>query len=979
MPGTPEKDTFDLAKNYTKVQFIRERPLVDFELNEAQDILRSDVEEVAKTLFGNGAVGDGLKVVSINTSNAVLIHPGVLYHNGKKIRLDDFETVTVAAPSKGRKDIIVLDYSIVDIDSTDDANIISSEIGQETATRKKLLVEFSAISSFDTTNPNSPTIPNPSAGVTRIPLAEIRRYSGVTKIEKTNITDLRQNLRNTHLVSGGRAYNILGKIGSLTAAPAHPTHGLVDGDLITINDGSGSEVLEIIIPPGTLTLGNIGVNLLGTVRPASEVKDAIISALNTTSLLDITPVLSTTVNKIYLVAPETATTLSATLANSSNVTLSLEAFQSSNFILEIEQTQVRVAGVEYTIPEQKIVLQPNTAQTYWIDSLGALKNASNMPTDGYKVPLFRVTTDATDIISIDDLRLFPSEYQKTTNIVEKAAGTLSTFSESYFREHNTDGTHKPEAAVSGDISKANIIDLRVDPQDTPDLTVYVNPGDFPKQAGAGTNRFLGSNSPSWAAILPPSGLYRKDLLVITDTLELQILQGEVEAPTAGGTLANPYPLDKAVLAEILVHSSTTELTEDEIFDARGWVNTSIALPRIAGSRASYLFGDKATHTINDYAKIIDGQDSDVSYAMPSPGTLVSLTYSARELPDAFAYLTAIEMNVATGLRDGDTITITKTIAGVNTTYVFEFDTDSSINPANIQIGPLGASDSAALVAAAIVSAINSAGIGVGAAIASGTSIELVASYEFKLLSEDLQNAVTLSTTNFTGGERLIIQRNNIDTAALLDINTYSTIKGSKELEDLGIRFEKGDCFSIQYTNDGSRTFSNTEDLSVTLYVAFDGYPVGSERLREIHIAGPAPNNRYHNLTTGSYKRGNGSLFVTRNGKLLTAGDEYWERSPTAVEFTYVLTEGDVLKFEVIKPYENDQGEPTLREIQIASSNQQLFELTKGAYRPNRNEIQVYRNGKILISGIDFLEVGPISIRLVGYNAQAGDVFQFVVI
>src|SRR5690606_25921870 len=71
-------------------------------------------------------------------------------------------------------------------------------------------------------------------------------------------------------------------------------------------------------------------------------------------------------------------------------------------------------------------------------------------------------------------------------------------------------------------------------------------------------------------------------------------------------------------------------------------------------------------------------------------------------------LTAIAAAIGVGIEDGDTFTLDD---GINPATVFEFDTDGNVTPGNVAV-PIGASDSATLVKAAMIAAIN----GVGAAL-----------------------------------------------------------------------------------------------------------------------------------------------------------------------------------------------------------------------------------------------------------------------
>lgn len=103
-----------------------------------------------------------------------------------------------------------------------------------------------------------------------------------------------------------------------------------------------------------------------------------------------------------------------------------------------------------------------------------------------------------------------------------------------------------------------LVQLRAQPQQTPDLTLYVNPGPNPL---TGT-WYAGGNS---GAFSPPVGLASAqiDILYLDDADALQIQAG---TPVVGGSPAFPTLTPPAVpLAAVYLQTGQTTITEDDIY------------------------------------------------------------------------------------------------------------------------------------------------------------------------------------------------------------------------------------------------------------------------------------------------------------------------------------------------------------------------------------------------------------------------------
>ena len=73
------KDTLDKNKRQDKVIFQQKKPLLNYELNLAQDILSNKINDLQKMSISNNYIGDSFKVIPNAVVNEVKIKKGIFY------------------------------------------------------------------------------------------------------------------------------------------------------------------------------------------------------------------------------------------------------------------------------------------------------------------------------------------------------------------------------------------------------------------------------------------------------------------------------------------------------------------------------------------------------------------------------------------------------------------------------------------------------------------------------------------------------------------------------------------------------------------------------------------------------------------------------------------------------------------------------------------------------------------------------------
>lgn len=174
------RDTFDRSKRQNKVVFQEKKPLLNYELNLAQDILNERSIDTFKTGFGNNFVGDTFVVYPSSLPNEVYIKKGISYHNGYKIELtEDLRINTLSTPSSDRVDTIYVEWYLDEIDGTDDPSIKDSNLGFETSVQERIGFDIKLKENAEETShsldPSILTDINPD------PITETITYNNVNK------------------------------------------------------------------------------------------------------------------------------------------------------------------------------------------------------------------------------------------------------------------------------------------------------------------------------------------------------------------------------------------------------------------------------------------------------------------------------------------------------------------------------------------------------------------------------------------------------------------------------------------------------------------------------------------------------------------------------------------------------------------------------------------------------------------------------
>lgn len=179
------RDSFLESKRYDKVILQQGVPLTDYDFNESQDIQRFKLRRVVQELFGDGALGNGFKVVQAATPNqTVIITAGVIYVGGMRVALDANTTFNMpAAPTSGtRKDYVYAEVTEQEIDKTMDPDITHPKlVGLEPTRRVKISVTFKSGAS----------VPVDTSTTKYYGLAEVTRATNDNAISNAEIKDLR--------------------------------------------------------------------------------------------------------------------------------------------------------------------------------------------------------------------------------------------------------------------------------------------------------------------------------------------------------------------------------------------------------------------------------------------------------------------------------------------------------------------------------------------------------------------------------------------------------------------------------------------------------------------------------------------------------------------------------------------------------------------------------------------------------------------
>jgi len=173
------RDTYDRCKRQSKIIFQETKPLLNYELNLAQDILNEKSIDTSKYGLGNNYVGDSFSVYPSTMNNEIFIKKGIFYHNGYPIELtEDVRINALSTPSSDRIDSIYAEWYISEINGTDDPSIVDSTLGFETTVQERIILEIKIRENAEDTNTTDPYI---STDINPDPISETITYNDANK------------------------------------------------------------------------------------------------------------------------------------------------------------------------------------------------------------------------------------------------------------------------------------------------------------------------------------------------------------------------------------------------------------------------------------------------------------------------------------------------------------------------------------------------------------------------------------------------------------------------------------------------------------------------------------------------------------------------------------------------------------------------------------------------------------------------------
>lgn len=195
------KDSYSAASRFFKVIFQRGRKVMDFELNEMQDILRRMVADamlsgtqtsLGAPVLNPGSNDNGFKIVGTGAANAVTVQAGTLFCDGIPLvntASFTFNGFTTYGGGGSRTDVVYL--QVTEVEVADPAQI--PQIGETTLRRQiqvTMLVSTTGLGGVPSNTPSDIF----DGGTHYFPIASIDRPSGQAIINAGQVTDLRQLL-----------------------------------------------------------------------------------------------------------------------------------------------------------------------------------------------------------------------------------------------------------------------------------------------------------------------------------------------------------------------------------------------------------------------------------------------------------------------------------------------------------------------------------------------------------------------------------------------------------------------------------------------------------------------------------------------------------------------------------------------------------------------------------------------------------------
>lgn len=220
MSADIEKNSYDVTKQYNKILWQKSRACTDFELNEAQDIIRGMLEQSMSTLGETGNIFGGSGYVTpAGSARSVSIAGGESVQNGSLIRIPTTATLAVFSGGTSTGTVtscIYVEWWDSEVTSSDDAGLLSSIVGSETARRTKRNVQVNV-------NIGASIIPSLTGGHTAYILALVTHNFDVngTTILQSDITMSATGLTPGELAGLGPVRSLLLKSRAANAATAY--------------------------------------------------------------------------------------------------------------------------------------------------------------------------------------------------------------------------------------------------------------------------------------------------------------------------------------------------------------------------------------------------------------------------------------------------------------------------------------------------------------------------------------------------------------------------------------------------------------------------------------------------------------------------------------------------------------------------------------------------------------------------------------
>jgi len=196
------KESYNEANRFSKILFQRGKDVIDFELNEFQDVQRINIYRALKAGFQlptspqvAGSNDNGWLVTGTGANNEVTIGEGFLFPDGISLINPAAFAFNGLSTNNGGNPRIDVVYVRLEEQEVADPNTVA-ELG-ETSRRRQLVPSIGVVEGTPAASPVAPSLPADSSteiwegGVRYYALAEILRPDGQDNIDAGDVTDLR--------------------------------------------------------------------------------------------------------------------------------------------------------------------------------------------------------------------------------------------------------------------------------------------------------------------------------------------------------------------------------------------------------------------------------------------------------------------------------------------------------------------------------------------------------------------------------------------------------------------------------------------------------------------------------------------------------------------------------------------------------------------------------------------------------------------